>query len=110
PPAARAGEFSTSYLADPATPARIRRRYPGAKLIVSLRDPVARAFSNFRNDLMAGAVRPGTSFERALAAHPEYVEQGRYGEQLARYLRLFPRDQLLVLVYEDSLAAPLAFI
>jgi hypothetical protein len=110
PSGARVGEFSTSYLADPAAPARIHRRYPDARLIVSLRNPVERAYSNFRNDLMAGTVRPGTPFETALAAHPEYVSQGRYFAQLAAYLRLFPRRQMLVLIYEDSLSDPLAFI
>ena len=110
PAAARAGEFSTSYLVDPATAGRIHRRYPDAKLIVSLRNPVERAYSNFQNDLMAGVVRPGTTFRAALAAHPEYVEQGRYFAQLTRYLRLFPREQMLVLIYEDSLADPRGFI
>jgi hypothetical protein len=89
---------------------RIHRRYADARLIVSLRNPIDRAYSNFRNDVMAGAVEPGTSFECALATHPEYLEQGRYFAQISRYLRHFPREQLLLLVYEDSLTRPLAFI
>jgi hypothetical protein len=105
-----AGEFSTSYLADPGTAARIRIRYPDAKLVVSLRHPVARAYSNYLNDAMAGVVRPGTPFVDALRAHPEYVEQGRYFSQLARYLALFPRPQLLVLVIEDAAADPVALV
>ena len=110
PPGAIAGELSTSYLADPRTPARIRVRYPDAKLVVSLRHPVERAYSSYLNDTMAGVVRPGTSFADALRAHPEYVGHGRYFTQLARYLALFPRPQLLVLVIEDAAADPVAFV
>ena len=46
PADAVAGEFSTSYLTDAATPARIHERYPDVKLIVSVRHPVERAYSS----------------------------------------------------------------
>ncbi|MGH2348588.1 MAG: sulfotransferase domain-containing protein, partial [bacterium] len=38
------------------------------------------------------------------------VEQGRYATHLSRYLRRFPRSQLLVLIYEDALDDPAGFI
>lgn len=106
----RIGEFSTSYLSDPATPKRILQRYPQVKLIASLRNPVTRAYSNYLNDLKAGAIKGKVSFGQALEGHPEYRDQGRYATHLKRYFACFPRDQLLVLIYEDSLKNPLGFI
>jgi hypothetical protein len=110
PPDAKRGEFSTSYLVDPGTPARVYRRYPTVKLVASLRNPIQRAYSNYRNDMVAGVVSPDTEFSEALKRHPEYVEQGRYHEQLGRYLERFAKDQLLVLIHEDALRDPRRFI
>lgn len=110
PPDARVGEFSTSYLADPATPERIHTRYPDVKLIASLRNPVDRAYSNYMNDILAGVVDQRTPFRGALNEHPEYIEQGCYAVHLTHYLEYFAREQILVLIYEDSLRDPIAFI
>jgi hypothetical protein len=35
-----------------------------------------------------------------------FIERGRYGKQLDRYLSLFDRDQLLVLIHEEVFNAP----
>lgn len=110
PPTVKAGEFSTSYLFDPFTPERIHGRYPNVKLILSLRNPVDRAYSNYMNDIMSGAVDPKTSFEEALPSHPEYLEQGYYAKFLGGYLRYFQRSQLLILICEDSRKDPRSFI
>jgi len=110
PPGAKTGEFSTSYLHDSNTPERIYRRYPHVKLLVSLRNPVARAYSNYINDIIAGKVSPEMSFDEALACHPEYLEQGYYASLLERYLQYFNREQILILIYEDGLKDPCKFI
>jgi Sulfotransferase domain len=109
-PEAKTGEFSTSYLMDQASPGRIRARYPGVKLIASLRDPVDRAYSNYLHDIRRGVVRLPMTFADALEQHPEYIDQGRYAIQLERYLRCFPREQLLVLIYEDAVTDPSGFV
>jgi hypothetical protein len=106
-PGATTGEYSTSYLTHAETPMRIKRRYPQARLIVSLRNPVDRAYSNYLNDIVAGTVEASTSFEVALEAHPEYIDSGRYAQALRRYLDVFPREQLLVSVFEDARRDPL---
>ena len=110
PEGARAGEFSTSYLASAVAAQRIPDLFPEAKLIVSLRNPTDRAISNYLNDIRAGTVSAQMSFEEALAEHPEYVEQGCYSEQLSAYLDRIEKDRLLVLIYEESLADPAGFI
>jgi hypothetical protein len=110
PPAALAGEFSTSYLTDSETPGRIRSRYPAARLIVSLRNPVDRAYSNYLNDIVAGVVSPATGFSEALRSHPEYLEGGRYAHYLSNYLELFPREQLLVSIFDEARRDPLTAV
>jgi hypothetical protein len=107
-PSEIAGEYSTSYLTSVEAPGRIRDRYPSARLIVSLRHPVDRAYSSYLNDIVAGVVPAATDFGDALQAHPEYVEGGRYARHLGRYLELFPREQLLVSFFDDARSDPLA--
>ena len=106
----KAGEFSTSYLFDPESPSRIYQRYPHTKLIVSLRNPVDRAFSNYTNDIMSGRISAAVPFSEAFQTRPQYFEQGCYARQLERYFKYFSPEQLLVLIYEDSLRDPHGFI
>lgn len=110
PPTAITGEFSTSYLSDPAAPARIKARYPAVRLIVSLRQPADRAYSSYLNDIAAGAVPKSTGFKEALGSHPEYVDGGRYAQHLRAYLELFARDQLLVSIFDDARRDPLGAV
>lgn len=110
PSSQKKGEFSTSYLSDAKTPERIYKKYPDVKLIVSLRNPVERAFSNYKNDIMAGVVRPHVSFSEALKNHPEYIENGLYAKHLKRYLQYFDRKQILILNFDDLKNHPLEFI
>lgn len=110
PAGAVRGEFSTSYLIAPDTPARIRDRYPDARLIVSLRHPVDRAYSSYLNDIAAGAVPRTKGFREALESNPEYLEGGRYAHHLERYLDLFGREQLFVSIFDEARREPLRAI
>lgn len=110
-PGQRRGEVCPLYLYEPKAPQRIAAHVPGARLVVILRNPVEQAFSHF---LYARhqAIEPLGDFVAALEAEPARQAAGwqplfgysrfpRYGEQLARYLARFPREQLLVLDYAD---------
>jgi hypothetical protein len=110
PPTKLSGEFSTSYLTDADTPARIRDRYPDVRLIVSLRHPVDRAYSSYLNDIVGGGVATKEGFREALQSHPEYLETGRYAQHLRNFLDLFPRDRLLVSIFDDARRDPFAAI
>jgi hypothetical protein len=110
PPTTLSGEFSTSYLTDAETPARIRDRYPEVRLIVSLRHPVDRAYSSYLNDIVGGGVATKEGFREALQSHPEYLETGRYAQHLRNYLDLFPRERLLVSIFDHARRDPFAAI
>ena len=116
---ARVGEKTPSYVVLPDGPTRVAAALPGVKLVVSLRDPVSRAYSQWSMNMRTG--RETLSFADALEAEPErlaavdlrasvsgtpYLEHGyamrsRYAEQLERWLAHFERSQLYVYRSED---------
>ena len=98
-------EASPSYLHDPRTPERVFAYNPAMKILLMLRDPVERAYSNHLHEVIKGHISP-VSFAQGLANNPSYVEQGLYATHLARWLSVFPRDQILVLLAEDIGANP----
>lgn len=110
------GEASPDYLMEVATPQTASRLVPDARLIAILRHPVDRAYSQFLHERHLGK-EPCASFEQAWEAgdariaqgwRPVYAyrQRGFYGAQLTRWLEHFPREQLLILFYEDWRTRP----
>lgn len=104
------GEYSTSYLYTDGTAERIKESYPLAKIIVVLRNPISRAVSHYGNAIKGGEIPESMSFENFFKREKSVLEQGRYAEQLERYFKLFDRSQTLVLIYEDGVKNPEAYI
>ncbi len=104
------GEFSTSYLYSKDAPERIQALYPQAKIIAIIRNPVARAVSQYRNSIKSGEITEDVPFEAFAEQEKSVLEQGLYSVQLSRYYALFPKEQILVLVYEDIKKDPKAFM
>lgn len=113
------GEATPIYIYWPNSLERIRAYNPAMKLIITLRDPVQRAWSQWRMEYARGpetqpfgwCIRQGR--QRLFDAEPwghhrefSYVERGFYAEQLERLFRLFPREQVLILRAEDLRADP----
>lgn len=103
------GEISPSYLPDSDAPARAHAYAPNLRIILALRDPVERAYSNHLHDIRLGYYK-GTdlSFEAGLENNPMYVEQSRYARHLSRWLAFFPMSQVLVVLQEEIRADPVA--
>jgi len=110
------GERSSQYLFGGSTvAARIHNLLPDVKILFVLRNPIERAWANYRFTVLEGLEdRP---FAEALAAEPErmtnatgiwkeiqphaYIARGFYGEQLTGYLEFFDKSNILVLKSED---------
>jgi hypothetical protein len=105
-----AGEFSPTYLYDPKTPQRLAEWNPEVKLIICLRNPVERTISAYRYAVKMGEIPPERDFAEVIRRKPAYLHHSRYKEQLDRYLQYFPREQLLILLYEDIAKDPYEFI
>ena len=117
PPNARRGESTPFYLYDKAAHLRIAELVPNVQMIVVLRDPVDRAYSNWMHAWSDG-LEPVDDFLSACKLEDErvsagwapfwhYRRLGLYGSQLEHLYRLFPRRQVHVLRYKDLVDTPI---
>lgn len=116
PVGALRGESTTLYLRNAEAINRIHDAVPDARLIAVLRDPIDRAHSNWTH-LHSAGLEPESDFRQACAQENRrlaagwaqfwgYLSQGRYGEQLQHLYSVFPRDQVLLLMYRDLRERP----
>lgn len=102
-----AGEVSPSYFDSAEGPLRAARYNSAFRIIVSLRDPVARAFSNHLHEIREKRLTGrDLSFETGLANNPMYLERCRYATHLQRWFDAFDQRQILVLFKEEIDRAP----
>lgn len=107
------GEFTPSYCFSPCIE-RIHAFNPEIKLIMMVRNPIARAVSQYHMYRKKGMEnRPieqailADNGERPHISHA-YLSRGRYHEQLVRMHQYFPPHQILVQRLEDLAQTPQA--
>jgi Sulfotransferase domain len=93
------GEISPEYYECQDCPERIFNTFPQIKMIMMLRHPISRAYSQYGFNVQRRNYRG--SFEDFLATRPRALEKGFYSRYLKEYLRYFDRRQFLPLVFED---------
>lgn len=122
------GEACPYYLVHPHAAQRIATVLPSVKLIVMLRNPVDRAYSQYCHEFKLGYET--LSFEDAIAHeeerikeekekllgdehyysyehhHHSYLTRGIYVDQLPTWMSLFPKEQFLMIKSEDFYANP----
>ena len=108
------GEKCPHYLSHPDAIGRMAATVPEAKLVVVLRDPVARAYSHYWHQRRR--MREQLPFDDALDAEADrttggddefaYVGRGRYLAQLERIRGAYPADALHVMFFEDLVRDP----
>jgi hypothetical protein len=114
-----AGDATPAYFFWPHAIERMSRYDPELKLVVTLRDPIERAFSQWSMertwnptfpelpeaiDRFAAATIPDSIPDGVTPARlrkESLFTRGLYGQQLRRGLRFFPREQWLVLDFRD---------
>lgn len=112
------GDVSPVYLYWPGTAERLSALVPDVRIIAVLRHPVDRAYSAFMHARREGK-EPLDDFRAALQAEESriaagygflwrYQDLGRYAAQLQRFQRVFPRNQVMVALYDDLVADPTA--
>ena len=108
------GEKSTSYLEYKIVAERIQGFYPGARILLILREPVARAYSNYRfsveNGLESLSFQDAIDMERerllsgkyASSVNPyAYTKRGHYIDYIRDYMNVFDREQISIIIHEE---------
>lgn len=118
------GEKTSYYLESEAACERIRAHVPEVKLVFIVREPVARAYSNYLWSRMNGletlafaeAValegrRPSPLPEEKSYARPfDYLTRGDYARFAERYYAAFGRERVAFFLYEDIEEQPDALL
>jgi Sulfotransferase domain len=110
----RRGKATPGYMSSPGAAARIAALLPDVRLIAIVRDPIERAYSQYRmnerrsipqdpfDDVIA---RQLTALENDSTVGDDsttsHVGRGEYGRALAEYFEVFPRTQLLVVSSDE---------
>ncbi len=110
------GESTPFYLYDRAAQARLAADVPDVKVVVVVRDPVDRAYSNWAH-LRADGLEPEADFGAAVRLEEQRIAAGwapfwhyrglsRYGEQLRDLYRHVGRDRVFLLRYRQLVDTP----
>jgi len=118
-----AGEASPYYFFHPLVASRIYDAFPEIKLILLLRNPVNRSYSQYHHMKRKGRI--SLSFEHCIHLEQEimkgrkdaffknsmhsdlmfrrfsFLARSRYAEQLMEWYKLFGREQILIIKSED---------
>ena len=114
-----AGDATPLYMYDPVVRDRMIATLPELRVVVTLRDPVARAYSHYWHSRRYG-MEPLDTFEEALAAEPErlpkanvrrraawsYLDRGRYLGQLEALADAYGREAICITSLELMIADP----
>lgn len=98
------GELTPNYYQEPGALERIKHDVPEVKIIYILREPVARAFSQYQ--LYAQGQFAGMTFENVIVKKPVVVDLSMQGKHLQRVYSLFDPSQVLVLFYDELTEQP----
>jgi len=111
------GDISPSYFDFAEVAPAIRRELPGARVVILLRDPIAKAFSQYMHLVRDG--REPLPFYQALQAEAERTRRGwsmiwryagssRYAARVRHYLDAFGAERVRIYRFEDFIADPQA--
>lgn len=121
-PARRRGEATPIYTFWPPAAGRIYRYHPQIRFVVSLRDPIRRAYSHWQ--MQFARQREPFDFEAAIEAEAprlaeplsrahrvfSYVTRGFYTAQIERLRTFFPERNVKLIVAEDLFERPQSVI
>ena len=108
------GEASPAYLPHPSAPRKIHQDCPDARIIVSLRNPIDRAYSHYTYNRMRYMENLPT-FQQALDAEVEcrnpyysikYAGVGLYSKYIRRYFETFGEERVKIVFFEDLVNDP----
>lgn len=102
------GEISETYLSNKLVPERIFKNLPEAKIIMTFRNPYSRTFSDYLQLTRLGKIRG--SFDQAVLNYDNLIFDSLYFEHMQNYLKFFPRNNILIMFFEELQENPLQFV
>lgn len=105
-----AGECSSNYLHSETAAEELHQFNPEAKIIISLRNPIERAYSHYLMAVQMGMVKEDfktavekdlNAQEKGLGISEQFFELGLYSKAIKKYQDLFGQDQVLVLFFDE---------
>lgn len=102
------GEYDAGYFLSEKAAKQIKKHFPEIKLIACLRNPAERAFSNYLSAQSSSKKTKG--FLEIIKENPQTLERGLYYKHLKKYFELFPKENILINIYEDIEKKPKSFI
>lgn len=110
------GEISNSYMICPSAASEIHAFNPRAKILVMMRNPIRRAWSQYlmnlreaksdAQDFIKEIQEDHASTLKGWGVNHQYLELGKYSGQLKRYIHLFGKENVLPLFFEDFKSYP----
>ena len=98
-------EASVDYLSSSEAPERLKNLLPNIKVIALLRNPTERAISHYFHSIKKGW-KQGKIFDAMKVEGTTFRQKGLYKEQLERYYKLFPSENILVIGSEKFFENP----
>ncbi|MFH1780612.1 MAG: sulfotransferase [Candidatus Nealsonbacteria bacterium] len=106
------GEFTPHYFQSEEAIQMIKNWFPNAKFIVAFRNPMERAYDHYIQH-KADEKTMANTFEEAIKDRdlkPYYIDIGFYCAQFKKWLEVFPRENFIVLIYEEMIKDQLKYI
>tara|TARA_Y100000310_G_scaffold183516_1_gene183656 strand:- start:1339 stop:2208 length:870 start_codon:yes stop_codon:yes gene_type:complete len=104
------GEATPSYLHSPNSARKIKERFPESKIIISVRNPIERAYSGYlSNELRKN---DGHTFREMIDRHKKLIENneffiynilepGFYSKHIKRFQNIFDREKIKIIIFEE---------
>lgn len=103
------GEKSADYLAHPQAAQRMAIMLPNTRLVVQFRNPVERAYSDYKMLYRRGTVR-GLPEDYLVSLddnpQPRFLNDGLYAQHLQRWFEHFPQEQIHAFLFDDVKQQP----
>lgn len=99
-----------SYIRNESAPERIKNYDPKAKILLTARNPIERAFSHYWHEKKKD--RFNFCFEEVFVNYDlfeNWIEPGMYSMHYKRFLEFFPKEQIKILFFEDLQDRPQDF-
>lgn len=107
------GEATPNYMFSNPALDRLEKTLPGVKLVLMLRNPIDRAYSHYWHDRVRNKV--SADFDVIVedeidgrGSPGDYLARGMYRTQIDEILKRFPRESLLIQIFEDMADDPQA--